>query len=203
MIKTKSDLRYYLDEDRKAYGKPALTFKTRLLQWFFPDLNWQFMRILRYLEYHQNLLGGGNVLGNLYHRVQFYRYSHLHAQLRAKTGIELSPNCAGAGLHLSHGKCVISSIARIGECCKILSDVTIGGHGRYDVHGAPTIGNRVFIASGARVIGNITIADEVVIGANAVVTNDILESGTTWVGIPARKVRDKGSTPYLRKEFRK
>lgn len=144
---------------------------------------------------------GGNFLTRIYHKSQYFRYSHLHAKYRAKTGIKINPNCAGAGLHISHGKCVVSSIARLGEHCKILSDVTIGGQGRYDVPGAPTIGNRVFIASGAKVIGPITIADGVVIGANAVVTRDILEPDTTWAGILARKVSDKGSTPYLRKEF--
>lgn len=96
---------------------------------------------------------------------------------------------------------MVSAIAHLGHHCKILSDVTIGGQGRYDVPGAPIIGNRVFIASGAKIIGPISIADGVVIGANAVVTRDILEPNTTWAGIPARKLSDKGSTPYLRKEF--
>jgi serine O-acetyltransferase len=79
-----------------------------------------------------------------------------------------------------------------------MSDVTIGAQGSYDTSGAPQIGNRVYIGSGARVIGNIKIADDVVIGANAVVTKDILESGTTWAGIPARKIANKGSAPFLR-----
>lgn len=201
MIQSKSDLHYYLDEDRKAYGKPVINFKARLLQWLFPDLNWQFMRVLRHIEYHQYQLGGGDSLSRIYHKLQYYRYSHLYAKYRAKTGIELNPNCAGAGLHVSHGKCVVSAIAHIGHHCKILSDVTIGGQGRYDVPGAPIIGNHVFIASGAKIIGPLSIADGVVIGANAVVTRDILEPNTTWAGIPARKVSDKGSAPYLRKYF--
>lgn len=84
--------------------------------------------------------------------------------MRAQTGIELSPGVAGPGLHLSHGKVVISAIAKIGNNCKILSDVTIGGQGRYDRHGAPQIGDRVFIGSGAKIIGNINIAGDCVIG---------------------------------------
>lgn len=121
--------------------------------------------------------------------------------MRFKTGIELSPNCAGIGLHISHGKCVISASARLDHHCKILSDVTIGGQGRYDVVGAPVIGDRVFISSGAKIIGPIRIADDVVIGANAVVIKDILESGTTWAGVPARKISDEGSRHYLRACF--
>ena len=54
------------------------------------------------------------------------------SRLRAITGIELNPNCAGPGIHISHGKIVVGSIAKLGKNCKILSDVTIGGQGRYD-----------------------------------------------------------------------
>ncbi len=80
----------------------------------------------------------------------------------------------------------------------MMSDVTIGGHGSYEIGGAPQIGDRVYIGTGARIIGKIRIADDVVVGANSVVTKDILEPGTTWAGIPAKKIADKGSAPFLR-----
>ena len=60
------------------------------------------------------------------------------------------------------------------------------------------IGDRVFIGTGARILGKVQIANDVVIGANAVVTRDILEPGTTWVGIPAHKTSDIGSASFLR-----
>ena len=62
MIKTKADLLYYLEEDRKAYGKPLkMTFKERILNLFFPDSNYEYMRCIRYLEYLANAkVGGGN-----------------------------------------------------------------------------------------------------------------------------------------------
>ena len=122
------------------------------------------------------------------------------SRLRAITGIELNPNCAGPGIHISHGKIVVGSIAKLGKNCKILSDVTIGGQGRYDRCGAPQIGDRVFIGSGAKIIGNITIADDVVIGANSVVIHSIMEAGITVAGNPAQKVSDTGSYHYLNKE---
>ena len=111
--------------------------------------------------------------------------------LRAKTGIELCPNCVASGVHISHGKIVVGSIAKLGCNCKILSD---------DKHGAPQIGDRVFIGSGAKIIGNITIADDVVIGANAVVIHSITEPGITVAGNPAKKVSNTGSFYYLNKE---
>lgn len=127
----------------------------------------------------------------------YFFYNRKHTKLRHKTGIELNINVAESGLHLSHGKIVVSSIAKIGKNCKILRDVTIGGQGRYDRNGAPIIGNRVFIGSGAKIIGSITIADDVVIGANAVVAKDIIEANTTWAGNPAKKVSNNGSYHYL------
>ena len=58
MIQTKADLQYYLEEDRKAYGRPKPTWKTWLLSLFFPDNNYEFMRNLRRLEYVMNRGGG-------------------------------------------------------------------------------------------------------------------------------------------------
>ena len=142
--------------------------------------------------------GGGGIIANM--RRLYHNWRQL--RLRAKTGIELGINCAGPGLHVSHGKVVVSGIAKLGAHCKILSDVTIGGQGRYDIGGAPQLGDRVWVGSGAKIIGPIKIADGVVIGANAVVAKDILEPNTTWAGVPARKVSNTGSNMYLREEFR-
>ena len=140
------------------------------------------------------ILGGGN----LYHRLMSYYYYLRHAHLWSLTGIELHPNVAEPGLHIVHGKVVINANAHIGKNCKIFSDVTIGWNGSFDSKGAPIIGDRVFIGTGAKIIGDIRIANDVVIGANAVVTKDITEPGTTWVGIPARKINNQGSAAYLR-----
>ncbi|MBT0889312.1 hypothetical protein KJR38_03095 [Streptococcus lutetiensis] len=52
----------------------------------------------------------------------------------------------------------------------------------------PVIGNNVDIGVGAKIIGNVTIADGIKIGANAVVNKSFYEEGITIVGVPARKV---------------
>jgi serine O-acetyltransferase len=193
MIKNKSDLRYYLSEDKRVYGYPFHRSKWEFItNCLFPDHNLQFICCLRHLEYLLNGCGG------FFRKLKLFWYLSRHARLRAITGIDVAPNCIGPGFHTPHGKVVVNASAKIGANCRIMSDVTIGAQGSYDTSGAPQIGNRVYIGSGARVIGNIKIADDVVIGANAVVTKDILESGTTWAGIPARKIANKGSAPFLR-----
>ena len=192
MIQTKKDLNLYIEEDAKQAGyKLPRILKEKISEIMFPDYNHEFMVCLRKLEYYNNNRKG------IINKLLFYLYYKKHQNLRAKTGIELNVNVADYGLHVSHGKIVVSSIAKIGKNCKILSDVTIGGQGRYDKNGAPIIGDRVFIGSGAKIIGSIKIASDVVIGANSVVTKDILEPNTTWAGNPAKKVSDKGSFLYL------
>ena len=128
---------------------------------------------------------------------QYLHYKHKKLQFR--TGIELYPGCADIGVRVNHGKCVVSKAARIGRDSVILSDVTIGGEGGARDDGAAIIGERVFLSTGVKIIGKISICNDVVIGANAVVTKDITEPGTVWVGIPARKIGNVGDRPLINK----
>jgi len=96
----------------------------------------------------------------------------------------------GKGTKLSKGgiAVVIHRRAVIGENCIIGSCVTIGGRSKkYEV---PVIGNNVYIATGAKILGSITIGDNSIIGANSVVINDIPENSTA-VGIPAKIVKQE------------
>lgn len=74
----------------------------------------------------------------------------------------------------------ISDHAVIGKKCVIFQQVTIGsntlkGHPRY---GSPTIGDRVLIGAGAKIIGKVTIGNNCRIGANCVVASDIPDNCT-------------------------
>lgn len=61
---------------------------------------------------------------------------------------------------------------------------------------SPTIGDNVFIGPGARIFGEITIADGVVIGANSVITKSFLEPYVTIAGAPARKISERGTDSF-------
>ena len=196
MIKTKADLRYYLEQTKAAYGIMPIPFgKGILLRLLFPQDNYEFMINLRKLEYWLCQKG-------IIAKLMVYFRQWKRARLLVKTGIDLKPFSAAEGLHIVHGRVGVNVNARIGKNCKIVGDVTIGSQSRYDSIGGPIIGERVFVSSGVRIIGNVRIADGVVIGANAVVVKDILEPNTTWAGIPARKISDSGSAPYLREQLR-
>lgn len=62
------------------------------------------------------------------------------------------------------------------------------------------IGDNVFLASGAKIIGDIHIADDVAVGANAVVVKSVEESGIT-VGGPAKKISDNNSHANLNRKL--
>ena len=81
--------------------------------------------------------------------------------------------------------CFFSINARIGSDCTILHHVTIGNnlekkYSDYGSWGSPTIGNKVFIGAGAKIIGKITIGDKAKIGAGCVVVQDV-PAGATCV----------------------
>ena len=85
---------------------------------------------------------------------------------------------------------VIGETAVIGDDVLIFHGVTLGGTGKETKKRHPTIGNRVLIGAGAKVLGNIMIGDDAKIGANAVVLKSVPSSATV-VGIPSSIVQAK------------
>jgi serine O-acetyltransferase len=84
-----------------------------------------------------------------------------------------------------HGCIVIHGNSVIGDDCLIRHGVTLGNTGYDDPFGAPTIGNRVQIGAGAKILGRISIGDGAIIGANAVVIRDV-PADMAVGGVPAR-----------------
>lgn len=136
----------------------------------------------------------------LFHRIAHFLYkiklffiARLVADIsRTITGIEIHPGATiGKRLVIDHGVgCVIGETAVVGDDCVIFHGVTLGGVKFDPVKRHPTVGNRVFIGAGAKVLGPIKIGDDVRIGANAVVTKEIANGVTVAaplsVEIPAR-----------------
>lgn len=99
---------------------------------------------------------------------------------RTVTGIEIHPGAKiGKRLVIDHGVgCVIGETAEIGDDCIIFHGVTLGGLKFDPVKRHPTVGNKVLIGAGAKVLGPIKIGDGARIGANAVVMKEVSPSGT-------------------------
>lgn len=101
------------------------------------------------------------------------------------TGIELPCEVEiGRNFVIDHfGGIIISGYARFGDNCRIRNGVCIG-LSRVDDPCAAVIGNNVDIGSGAKLLGRITVGDNVLIGANSVVTRDV-PANSTAIGVPA------------------
>ena len=94
---------------------------------------------------------------------------------RFLTGIEIHPGAViGRRVVIDHGMgVVIGETAVVGDDVLMYHGVTLGGKEYTTEKRHPTIGNRVLLGAGAKIIGNITISDDAKIGANAVVTKDV------------------------------
>jgi serine O-acetyltransferase len=117
------------------------------------------------------------------------------------TGAEISPSAQiGPGLRISHGVgIVVGGHARIGAGAVLLHQVTLGSPSEGRVDEMPVLGDGVFVAAGAKLIGRIEIGDGVIIGPNCVVTRNIpagskvLPGGGISVLPPRPRVEDPAS----------
>ncbi|WP_291013184.1 serine acetyltransferase [Hydrogenophaga sp.] len=115
-------------------------------------------------------------------------YKVLYKFVQVITGIELPCEVqVGKNFVIDHfGGIVVSGYARFGDNCRLRSGVVVG-LARVDEPCAPVFGDNVDIGTGAKLLGRITIGDNVCIGANSVVTHDV-PSNSVAVGVPARIV---------------
>ena len=143
------------------------------------------------------------------HAIFFYRINHFlwtkcHMKLIARflsqvarffTGIEIHPGATiGKRLFIDHGMgVVIGETTIIGDDCLLYQGVTLGGvgTGEHTCKRHPTLHNNVMISAGAKIIGDITIGDNSIVGANSVVLKDV-PPNCTVVGVPGMIVKENG-----------
>ena len=111
------------------------------------------------------------------------------------TGIEIHPGAKiGRRFFIDHGMgVVIGETCEIGDNVTVYQGVTLGGTGKEKGKRHPTMKDNVLIATGAKVLGSITIGENSKIGAGSVVLKDVPPNSTV-VGIPGRVVVQDGVT---------
>lgn len=190
MIRSKEELNQYLNSDALANWRSSAKPK------LFGDEQWKFILTMRKLEYLRSFRGIRRITRII--PIIFYKFRY--HRLGVLCGYTIPLGTCEKGLALPHrGTIVINSNTQIGRNCRIHQCVTIGStSGTFD---SAKIGNNVFIGAGACIIGGIEIADDVAIGANAVVVKSITEPGTSWGGVPAKKISNNDShsnlSPFL------
>jgi len=112
------------------------------------------------------------------------------------TGVEIHPAARiGRGLFVDHGSgVVIGETAEVGDHVTMYQGVTLGGTGFARGKRHPTVGDRVMIGSGAKLLGPVVVGARSKIGANSVVIHDV-PADATVVGNPGHPVRVEGRRP--------
>ena len=178
MITDKATYKYYLERDLAAYQLKKVSFYN---YWWMDVLRWQCR--LRKIEYLHNVRKN-----NFFCRIYLFFLEFINHHLAVKLGFSIPKNVFNAGLCIvHHGTIVVSPYSKIGENCRIHPSTSIGAY-----YGAPQIGNNVYIGPGAKLFGQIVIGDNVAIGANAVVNNDV-PANVTIGGVPAKIISNKNS----------
>lgn len=133
-------------------------------------------------------------IAHFFHKRKFYFLARFISQIsRFFTGIEIHPGARiGKRLFIDHGMgVVIGETCEIGNNVTIYQGVTLGGTGKEKGKRHPTVKDNALIASGAKVLGSITIGENAKIGAGSVVLKDVPPNSTV-VGVPGRIVVQDG-----------
>ncbi|WP_448619344.1 serine O-acetyltransferase [Geodermatophilus sp. URMC 65] len=159
------------------------------------------------------VLGGSSGAFQYVFWMRTCRFTRSHPQLRFvldpvsrvvlrhytyKYGIDVPYTTSiGSGFYIGHfGGIVVNERAVIGRNCNISQQVTLGQANRGRRKGYPVVGDDVYLGPGAKVVGAVRIGDDVAIGANCVVTEDVPDHAVV-VGVPGRVISLDGSAEYV------
>lgn len=188
-ISSKDEFKYFLSKDiERRGGKPRFVDYILHNEWWYV---YHFLYHLRCLELYTNVVPTNplkKTLYKLFRYYHFYRYKHLSFKLH----IIIYPNTCGPGLKISHcGDFThIAKYCSLGENCEILPGVVFGK--KDNNSNKSVVGNNCFIGLGARILGTVNIGNNVVIGANSVVTKDIPDN-TVVGGVPAKIIKQNNN----------
>ena len=187
MIKSKSDYNRIVRNEEKNYLKSYPHFTKEL------EKILSFQKLYRKCEYYSNCRD------DFFGRIYGMYLNYLFERLSFKYCFHFPLNVIDEGLCIVHiGPIYINENVRIGKNFRIHPMTTIGKNiGRSSK--SPIIGDGVWVGPGARIYGDISIGDNVVIGANSVVGRDV-PSGVTVGGAPARIINEKGYRDYFQKK---
>lgn len=180
MIKTKSELKNCILSEKNNYYDSKDYFELLITSDVHLKI-YKYVKLLRFTEYHHNNSG-------LYHKIMYALYRRRKNKLGIKLGIEIWDNTFDTGLTIYHaGNIVINGMSKIGKNCKLHGSNCIGNSGKSLE--CPIVGDNVRLGVGAKVIGDVTLADNITVAAGAVVVDSFLDEGAVIGGVPARIIK--------------
>jgi len=190
MIVDKKTYREYCLADNLANSR-EVSLCSKIMQILYPNHIWSFLNLLRKTEYLKNCKKG--IFWNLSYQFFNWRFK----KVSMKLGFSIPLNVFGAGLSIPHyGTIIVNSASQIGKNCRLHACVNIGASGGSSF--APKIGDNVYIGPGAILFGNILIADNVSIAANATVNKSIETPSVTIGGTPAKIIIENSTVWWVK-----
>ncbi len=184
IIKVYKEYREIIKKDKKRNTNEEKKLKFRIWQFVVREhglMIRSYMKLLRKEEFFSNISWPLKGLK--------YLYRNRKNRLGERLGFTIYANVFKGGLKIWHyGNIVVNGYSQIGENCTLHGDNCIGNNGFNSK--APIIGNNVDIGVGAKVIGDIYIADGIIIGANSVVNKSFYEKNITIAGVQAKKIKN-------------
>ena len=181
-VKTKEDLQESILKDKQTHiGESKKTYFIFRLTKHHKWQIYAFLKAMRRSEYYSN-----NSNRSIYHKIRGYFCERKRNKLGDKIGIYVGLNTIEPGVLIEHGSSV-SVDGFIGKGTVIHGDNCIGNDGISNR--PPYVGKNVDIGVGAKIIGDVQIADNTIIGAGAVVVDSFLEPGHVIGGVPAKVIK--------------
>lgn len=165
----------------------ASTKKAFLMAKFMHQESFEIFRWIKELRITEYYAAKRDTKGGLLNRALCIHHGRKMAKYGNALGYFISPGVLGKNVVIFHrGSVIINHRSVIGDGCKLHGDNCIGNNG--STEDCPVLGKNVDVGIGAKIIGGVTIANDIKIGANAVVTKSFLEPGITIAGVPAKKI---------------
>lgn len=132
------------------------------------------------------------ISSNLLYSILYLYYARKTNKLCQKLNMEISTEKIGKGLTIYHPTgIVVNGNAVIGENCHFHGNNCIGNSG-IDTMACPVLGDNIMLGVGSKIIGDVRLANNIKVGAGAVVVSSFLEEGITIAGVPAKKIEKRG-----------
>ena len=175
----KHNLKETLLAEKALYIPHIKTLKNKIMAIYTHNEEYEIYRFICALRKAEFFKNNNKLLYTYYLRKSNIRGNRL--------GYFIAPGVLGKGVRLYHrGGIIINSQSSIGGGCLFHGDNCIGNNGVDNQ--CPILGKNVELGVGAKVIGGVTLADGIRVGANAVVTKSFTEPGITIAGVPAKKI---------------
>ncbi len=175
--KGKKHLSSVLAEDLRRFDA-----QPTIIDWILHNEKYYIYRYivhLRYIEYYGNQTG--------IKRIQYLFHWFCYKRLGFKLKIAIYPHTIDPGFRIYHvgDYCHVGPNVRIGSNCTFVGGVIFGNKTEVEDKGLVVVGNNCYFGIGSRVLGSVKIGNNVVIGANSVITKDIPDNAVVG-GVPAK-----------------